>query len=52
MNEGQIVAAGKHEELLLSCDKYKNLWELSEGTKNWSVTSRDDDQAKKEEILA
>lgn len=51
MDKGQIHASGKHEELLLTSDKYKNLWELSEGAKNWSVTSRDDQESKRE-VLA
>ena len=51
MDKGQIHASGKHEELLLTSDKYKNLWELSEGAKNWSVTSRDNQESKRE-VLA
>ena len=50
MDKGQIHASGKHEELLLTSDKYKNLWNLSEGAKNWSVTSRDEQESKREAL--
>lgn len=41
MQDGKISAVGTHETLLDSCSKYKDLWELSEGTKNWSATSKE-----------
>ncbi|MCR5212841.1 MAG: hypothetical protein K6E10_00350 [Eubacterium sp.] len=40
LQDGKISAKGKHEDLLVNCPKYKDLWELSEGTKNWSAASK------------
>ncbi|MBE6014100.1 MAG: ABC transporter ATP-binding protein [Lachnospiraceae bacterium] len=37
INAGKVEAAGKHEELIASCPMYKQLWDISEGTKNWSA---------------
>jgi len=39
MDDGKILATGTHEILMESCDKYKRLWELSEGARNWSAAS-------------
>ncbi len=41
MKNGKIHAEGTHEELLKDSEMYKNLWELSEGTKEWSVTAKE-----------
>ncbi|MBE5840347.1 MAG: ABC transporter ATP-binding protein [Butyrivibrio sp.] len=41
MKNGKIHAEGTHEELLRDSEIYKNLWELSEGTKEWSVTAKE-----------
>ena len=41
MKNGKIHAEGTHEELLKDSEIYKNLWELSEGTKEWSVTAKE-----------
>lgn len=50
LQDGQICAVGTHDRLLESCPKYKDLWELSEGTKNWSAISKDQKDA--EEVSA
>ncbi len=39
MDSGKIIAAGTHDCLMDSCEKYKRLWELSEGARNWSAAS-------------
>jgi ATP-binding cassette subfamily B protein len=38
MDSGKIAASGTHEELLETSEKYKKLWQLSEGAKEWAVT--------------
>ncbi|MCR5272713.1 MAG: ABC transporter ATP-binding protein/permease [Lachnospiraceae bacterium] len=48
MDKGQIKDCGNHEKLLKSCPKYKELWELSVGAKDWHVTSGDNKVAVKE----
>ncbi len=37
MNAGRIEGMGRHEELMEKCPLYKRLWDISEGTKNWSA---------------
>ncbi len=39
MDSGKIIAAGTHDCLMDSCEKYRRLWELSEGARNWSAAS-------------
>ncbi|MCR5785411.1 MAG: ABC transporter ATP-binding protein/permease [Eubacterium sp.] len=48
INEGRIEAAGTHEKLIKSSERYKRLWELSEGTRNWSAVSKDSVENMKE----
>ncbi|MCR5482263.1 MAG: ABC transporter ATP-binding protein/permease [Clostridia bacterium] len=50
MKEGRIEAQGTHEELLFKSPKYKALWELSEGTRNWSVTGGNEHINVREEL--
>ena len=38
MDSGKIAASGTHKELLETSEKYKKLWQLSEGAKEWAVT--------------
>ena len=37
MHEGNVIASGKHEELLASCEDYKKLWEAAEDSTSWEV---------------
>ena len=38
LENGTIVASGKQEELLNSCQLYKNMWLSHIGAKNWAVS--------------
>ena len=40
MKNGKIQAQGTHDELLKTSEMYKNLWELSEGAKEWSAAGK------------
>ena len=40
MKSGKIQAEGTHDELLKNSEMYANLWELSEGAKEWSAADK------------
>lgn len=37
MKDGECIASGRHEQLLLSCDEYHKLWEASVGASTWRI---------------
>lgn len=37
MNKGEIIAQGKHVELLENCTLYQKLWDANEETANWEM---------------
>ena len=37
MNDGNIIAADTHENLLKSCAEYQKLWNSSEARANWTI---------------
>lgn len=37
MNEGRIVAEGRHEQLLAACPLYENLWQDHRATQRWTI---------------
>ena len=37
MNDGNIIAADTHENLLQSCGEYRKLWDSSETRANWRI---------------
>lgn len=37
MKDGECIASGKHEELLDTCDEYKNFWNLSVSARSWKI---------------
>lgn len=37
MKDGNIVAVGRHEQLLESCAEYQKLWRCSEDRANWTI---------------
>lgn len=39
MAHGTLVAVGKHDELLLSCEEYQKLWNASQNSSEWKVTA-------------
>ena len=39
LKEGNIVAQGRQEELLESCDLYRQMWQAHIGAKNWAVSA-------------
>ncbi len=45
LDSGKIAASGTHEELLKTSSKYEELWQISEGAKNWAVTEEKEVQA-------
>lgn len=40
LEEGKLIAAGKHEELLVTCSCYRKLWETSESAGSWTIKDR------------
>lgn len=38
LHQGELAAAGTHEELLQSCTEYQTLWKAAEGSANWKVS--------------
>ena len=40
VNEGRVVAAGAHEELLEACPLYESMWDAHVGAKAWAAGSR------------
>lgn len=44
LDKGNIIACGKHEELLESCSLYKCLWQSSLDSEKWSVTTNKEDR--------
>ena len=39
LKNGEIIAEGKHDELLEKCTLYKDMWLAHIGAKNWAVSS-------------
>lgn len=39
LHEGNLAAAGTHEELLVSCLEYQKLWAAAEGSARWRVSA-------------
>lgn len=39
LDNGNLAAAGTHEELLKSCSQYQKLWQAAEGSMNWKVSA-------------
>ena len=37
LENGELVAQGRQEELLMGCPLYRKMWESHIGAKNWSV---------------
>ena len=46
MDQGKVIAEGTHDKLLRFCEKYRSLWEISEGTRTWSAAGGDHEQKK------
>ena len=40
LNQGEISAEGKHSELLVDSQLYKELWESHTGSRGWSATAK------------
>lgn len=38
LRQGELAAAGTHEELLQSCLEYQTLWKAAEGSASWKVS--------------
>ena len=51
MKNGMIQAEGKHDELMKNSEIYENLWNLSEGAKEWSAAGKDNKVAMKEAFV-
>ena len=45
LDNGEIRAQGTQNELLDSCELYRNMWEMHIGAKNWSATSGKEEAA-------
>ena len=41
IHKGEIVASGKHEELLKSCEEYSNLWNIQSQSLNWTIQNKE-----------
>jgi ATP-binding cassette subfamily B protein len=41
LDEGRIVAQGRHEALLVSCETYQRLWEAHVAARSWSFISEE-----------
>lgn len=39
LENGNLAAAGTHEELLQKCPQYQKLWQAAEGSMNWKVSA-------------
>lgn len=39
LDQGMLVAEGSHEQLLASCPQYQKLWQASEGSQEWKISS-------------
>lgn len=39
LDQGMLVAEGSHEQLLMSCPEYQKLWQASEGSQKWKISS-------------
>lgn len=39
LDNGNLAAAGTHEELLQKCKQYQKLWQAAEGSANWKVSA-------------
>ena len=39
LKNGEIIAAGKQDDLLESCPLYRDMWEAHIGAKNWAVST-------------
>lgn len=40
LHDGNLVAAGTHEELLKDCPEYQKLWAAAEGSARWKVSAQ------------
>ena len=39
LKNGKVLASGKHDKLLANCETYQKLYQISEDTNNWKVSS-------------
>lgn len=39
LDQGMLVAEGSHEQLLAGCPQYQKLWQASEGSQKWKISS-------------
>lgn len=39
LDNGNLVSAGTHEELLAACPQYQKLWQAAEGSLSWKVSA-------------
>lgn len=44
LDQGNLTAAGTHEELLQKCPQYQKLWQAAEGSANWKVSTKDKEE--------
>ncbi|EIQ2983837.1 ATP-binding cassette domain-containing protein, partial [Salmonella enterica] len=35
LEKGEVIGTGRHEELMISCDRYTKLWQSYQATHNW-----------------
>jgi ATP-binding cassette subfamily B protein IrtA len=40
-DEGRVIAQGRHEALLVSCETYRRLWEAHVAARSWSFTQEE-----------
>lgn len=41
LKNGKVLASGKHDKLLANCETYQKLYQISEDTNNWKVSSEE-----------
>ena len=41
IHKGEIIAKGKHEDLLQSCREYENLWNIQEQSISWTIQNKE-----------
>lgn len=39
MDHGNLVATGKHQELIQSCPEYQKLWKAAQDSSEWKVST-------------
>lgn len=53
LDNGNLVAADTHENLLTYCEPYQKLWQAAEGSLNWKVTAHQGrDNSTEKEVMA